>query len=104
MSKKRITNVTADTKAQDITPGGIIYDAGNAEDFITGDWRSDRPVWLQEKCKQCLLCYPVCPDTSILIDADGKRKDFDYDHCKGCGICAKVCPFGAIEMKEEGGK
>ena len=104
MSKKRITNVTADTKAKDITPGGIIYDAGNAEDFITGDWRSDRPVWLQDKCKQCLLCYPVCPDTSILIDADGKRKDFDYDHCKGCGICAKVCPIGAIEMKEEGGK
>lgn len=103
MSKKRLTNVTATTTAKEITPGGIIYDAGNAEDFITGDWRSDRPIWLQDKCKQCLLCFPVCPDSSIIIDAEGKRTDFDYDHCKGCGVCAKVCPFSAIEMKEEGG-
>ena len=52
-----------------------------------------------DKCKQCLLCTPVCPDCSIPVK-DGKRGEFDYDHCKGCGICAKVCPFGAIEMKE----
>ena len=43
---------------------------------------------------------PVCPDSSIPVDADGKRTDFDYDHCKGCGICAEVCPFKAIEMKD----
>lgn len=85
---------------KDITPGGTISDAGNAADFRTGDWRSERPVWLQDKCKQCLICVPVCPDSSILVK-DGKRTDFDFDHCKGCGVCAKACPFGAIEMKEE---
>ena len=57
------------------------------------------PVLVQDKCRQCLLCVPVCPDVSIPVK-DGKRLDFDYDHCKGCGICASVCPFGAIEMKE----
>lgn len=93
--------VSNDVKWQDITEGGVISHAGNADLFKTGDWRSMRPVWLQEKCKQCLLCYPVCPDTSILVGADGKRKDFDYDHCKGCGVCAKVCPFKAIDFVDE---
>ena len=56
-------------------------------------------VFKADLCKQCLLCAPVCPDSSIPV-AEGKRGEFDYDHCKGCGICAKVCPFDAIEMKE----
>ncbi len=86
---------------KDITRGGNISSPGNAELFKTGDWRSMKPVWIEEKCKQCLLCYPVCPDTSILINEEGKRVDFDYDHCKGCGICVKVCPFKAIDFVEE---
>ena len=52
-----------------------------------------------DKCKQCLMCVPVCPDSSIPVK-NQKREDFDLMHCKGCGICAKVCPFGAITMKE----
>ena len=86
---------------REVTEAGTIACPGNAELFKTGSWRSQKPIWLQDKCKQCLLCYPVCPDTSILIDKDGKRTDFDYDHCKGCGICAKVCPFKAIDFVEE---
>ena len=93
--------VPNDVTWREITIGGTIPYAGNASLFKTGDWRSMKPRWIQEKCKQCLLCYPVCPDTSILIDAEGKRVKFDYDHCKGCGICAKVCPFKAIEFVEE---
>ena len=94
--------IPSDVKWKDISPGGIITDAGNSAEFKTGDWRSSRPVWLVDKCKQCMLCYPVCPDTSILVDAEGKRTDFDFDHCKGCGVCAEVCPFKAIDMVEEG--
>lgn len=86
---------------KDITVGGTITEAGNAEFFNTGDWRSMKPIWLEDKCKQCLLCYPVCPDTAILVDKEGKRMDFNYNHCKGCGICAKVCPFKAIDFVEE---
>ena len=84
---------------QKLTPGCEIYEPGTAAAFNTGDWRTATPIYHVDRCKQCLLCTPVCPDSSIPVK-DGKRMDFDYDHCKGCGICANVCPFGAIEMKE----
>jgi len=100
-NNKELKTVDPDVSWKEITRGGTIPYAGNAELFKTGDWRSMKPVWLQEKCKQCLLCYPVCPDTSILVNEEGKRVDFDYDHCKGCGICAKVCTFKAIDFVEE---
>ena len=85
---------------QEINPGGEIYEGGTARLVNTGAWRSDVPVWERDKCKQCLLCAPFCPDSSIPV-ADGKRGDFDLDHCKGCGICWKVCPFQAIHMEKE---
>lgn len=86
---------------KDITPGGSIYEAGNAEAFKTGDWRAMKPIWIEEKCTQCMLCPPTCPDSSIPVK-DGKRTEYDYDHCKGCGVCVEVCPFGAIDfIKEE---
>ena len=48
MSEKMNPN----TPWQEITPGGTIYTAGNAMEFKTGDWRSSRPVFITEKCKQ----------------------------------------------------
>lgn len=89
--------ISNDVTWKDITPGGIIATSGNAKEFITGDWRSIKPIWSADKCKQCMLCFPVCPDSSIL-GYDGTMKGIDYDHCKGCGVCAETCPFGAIEM------
>ncbi len=95
--------ITTNTPMEDLTIGGNIYKAGNAKDFKTGDWRSVKPIFLSDKCKQCGLCFPVCPENAITVGKeDMKRKDFNYDYCKGCGVCAKVCPFNAIEMKEEG--
>jgi len=94
-------NITKESPWQDLTIGGNIYDAGNSLEFKTGDWRSIKPIFIEEKCKQCGLCFPVCPDDAIPVCKDMKRKDFDYDYCKGCGVCAKVCPFNAIEMKGE---
>lgn len=95
-------NIDKNTPASKLTEGGNIYASGNARDFKTGDWRSTKPIFLSEKCKQCGMCFPVCPDDAITINPDGTRGDFNYDYCKGCGVCAKVCPFNAIEMKEEG--
>ena len=82
-------------------PGAVIPEAGNSDDYVTGGWRSERPWRDDNKCTQCLLCWIVCPDSSIGV-ADEKVTTFDLDHCKGCGICAQVCPVDAIEMVPEG--
>lgn len=87
-----------DIRWQDLEPGCVVYGGSTAVAFNTGEWRVDTPVIDMEKCKQCLLCAPACPDGSIPV-VDQKRGDFDFDHCKGCGICVKACPFGAITMK-----
>ena len=97
-------NIDKNSPWQDLTTGGTITDAANSLEFKTGDWRSIKPIFLSERCKQCGLCFPVCPDNAIPVGEDLKRKDFNYDYCKGCGVCANVCPFGAIEMKDETSK
>jgi len=84
---------------RDITHGSHVFDPGNARNFKTGDWRSHQPVFLEDKCKQCMLCFPVCPDSAIVLE-DGKMKGFDLDFCKGCLVCKQVCPFNAIEGEE----
>lgn len=94
-----ITKIDEHTPHTGLTEGMQIFAAGTSKLFKTGEWRNNTPVYHADKCKQCLLCAPVCPDSSIPVK-DGKRSGFDLDHCKGCGICVKSCPFGAIEMKE----
>jgi pyruvate ferredoxin oxidoreductase delta subunit len=86
---------------REFPPAAVIPEAGNSNDYVTGGWRSERPWRDDEKCTQCLLCWIVCPDSSIHV-AGEKVTDFDLDHCKGCGICAQVCPVDAIEMVPEG--
>ena len=94
--------INNNTPWQDMTKGGTIYDAGNSKNFKTGDWRSIKPKYIPENCKQCGLCFPVCPDDAIPVNKETlQREDFNYDYCKGCGVCAKTCPFGAIEMRKE---
>ena len=78
---KKASEINESLPWQELTPGCEIYEGGSS------------------RLKQCLLCTPFCPDSSIPVSG-GKRSDFDYDHCKGCGICYKVCPFGAIDWKE----
>ena len=94
-----ISKINEKTPHGELTEGLMIFAGGTSKEFNTGEWRSNVPLYRKDKCRQCLLCTPCCPDSSIPV-TDGKRLEFDYDHCKGCGICAKVCPFGAIEMKE----
>ena len=94
-----MTNINAKSTWQELTPGGTIYNAANSEEFHTGDWRSKKPCFISEKCKQCGLCVPTCPDSAIPVDENGNRGDFNFDYCKGCGVCSKTCPFGAITME-----
>ncbi len=100
MSFTKFEDINENISWHDITPGGEVYEGGTSRYFKTGEWRSMIPTFIAEKCKQCLLCVPVCPDSAIPVK-DQKRLDFDFDHCKGCGVCYKVCPFGAIEFGVE---
>ena len=61
------------TPMEDLTIGGNIYTAGNAKEFKTGDWRSSKPVFIPELCKQCGLCFPVCPEDAIPVNKDLKK-------------------------------
>ncbi len=62
------------------------------ENYETGSWRVERPIWNEKTCINCLFCWQYCPDASILLDNNGKMAGIDYHHCKGCGICVDVCP------------
>jgi len=52
---------------KEMSHGTHVFEPGNAVNFKTGDWRSDVPVFVSENCKQCLLCFPVCPDSAIVL-------------------------------------
>ena len=98
---RRASEINELSTWQELTAGGEIAEGATSVLTMTGEWRTFRPVYIRENCKQCLLCAPFCPDASIPVH-DGLRGEFDYDHCKGCGICYKICPFKAIEFVKEG--
>ena len=85
---------------QDLEIGAIVTKPGSAEQYRTGDWRSQRPVLDKEKCIKCGLCFLFCPEGCIKQDKEGYFISDQY-YCKGCGICASECPRQAIEMTEE---
>lgn len=89
--------MSAEKNWKEIPLGGIITEAGNAVEYETGSWRTYRPVRDVAKCTNCMICWILCPDSSIEVK-DGKMTGFDYKHCKGCGICAKECPVNCISM------
>ena len=66
-----MAKIDVNTPMEDLTIGGDIYNAGNAREFKTGDWRSTKPIYLSDKCKQCGLCFPVCPDNAIEMKEEG---------------------------------
>lgn len=94
-----VTKINEKSSHTELTEGLMIFAGATSKLFNTGEWRTSTPVFHEDKCKQCLLCAPVCPDSCIPVK-DSKRGDFDLNHCKGCGICVKACPFNALEMRE----
>ena len=41
---------------KELTEGMVIAGAGTSKEFNTGEWSTDKPVFIEEKGKQCLLC------------------------------------------------
>lgn len=81
--------------------GGVIPEAGNSDEYDTGDWRVRRPVIEFGRCTHCMFCWLYCPDASVQVK-DSKVVSIDLRHCKGCGICAETCPRKCITMMDEG--
>lgn len=56
------------------------------------------PVIVEEKCRGCNLCIPVCP-VDAFKPAGKKLVAIDQDVCVECYVCLrkKACPFDAIE-------
>ena len=91
-------------KVDEIPLGGIIPSNGNGVTYVTGSWRTQRPIFNAAACTNCLLCWLHCPDNSIILE-QGKVVGIDVDHCKGCGICAEECnskPVKAMTMAQGG--
>jgi len=84
---------------RELAPAAIVTEPRSARQFLTGDWRTRKPVLDESKCTNCLFCWIWCPEPAILRTP--KKVSFDYNYCKGCGICAVECPVQAIKMMEE---
>jgi 2-oxoacid:acceptor oxidoreductase delta subunit (pyruvate/2-ketoisovalerate family) len=66
----------------------------------TGGWRVSRPVIDLAHCTRCFLCFALCPEGAIHLDAENYPV-VDYDHCKGCLVCVRECPPQVIaEVRE----
>lgn len=87
-------------KWQEMLPGCVVVEPGNASKYRTGDWKSQHPEYDYNRCNKCGLCYIFCPEGCIGPKENGYFEANLY-YCKGCGICAKECPRDAINMIEE---
>ena len=66
----------------------------------TGSWRSERPIWDEDHCIKCGVCYLYCPEACIEQDEKGYFHA-NLDYCKGCGVCVQECWTGCISLKPE---
>ena len=48
-----ISKLGLKTKWQDLTEGMVIAGAGTSREFLTGEWSSVKPEFIEDKCKQC---------------------------------------------------
>ncbi|MDR3073608.1 MAG: 4Fe-4S binding protein [Deltaproteobacteria bacterium] len=66
-----------------------------------------RVVFLEERCKGCLLCATLCPRNILQSSGRFNRQGYpvagvtDVEKCTGCGSCALICPDCAIRVYRE---
>jgi len=78
----------------------VICAPGNSRLRHTGAWRVFRPVIDREACTRCGICFALCSDGAIALDASA-HPVIDYDNCKGCMICFQECPIHCIREEKE---
>ena len=98
---KELTKSEFEMTAKDIQPGALVTEPGNARQYKTGDWRSQKPTYDFSRCIKCAVCQIYCPEGCIEPNAEGNYEANMY-YCKGCGICARECWTKVITMVEEG--
>ena len=86
---------------KDLEIGSIVPEPGNASQYQTGAWRSQRPIFDNSKCIKCGICYIFCPEGCVEQNDEGYF-EANLFYCKGCGICVRECWTRAITMLEEG--
>ena len=95
--KRAIRNYQRPAAVDDF-PLGPHFQSGYLVD-TSASMRTFRPVLDPANCRNCQVCFLVCPDGAMGRENGGVA--VDYDFCKGCGICAHECKFGAISMRKE---
>jgi pyruvate ferredoxin oxidoreductase delta subunit len=82
------------------TQGEVAW-ASSENQFIikTKEWRYQKPIIDERKCKNCGICSLLC--ASGCIEELGNSCVVDLEYCKGCGVCARLCPQDAIRMERE---
>ena len=85
---------------KDLNIGLIVTEPGNARQYQTGYWRSQRPTYDFNRCIKCGICQLFCPEGCIGQNPEGYF-EADLFYCKGCGICARECWTRVITMVDE---
>ncbi len=63
-----------------------------------------RAVFLEERCKGCLLCVTACPKNIIVQSTRFNRQGYqivelaDASSCTGCASCGLMCPDVAVRV------
>ncbi len=85
---------------KDLEIGLIATEPGNARQYQTGYWRSQKPTYNFDRCIKCGICQIFCPEGCIEQNPEGYF-EADMYYCKGCGICARECWTKVITMVDE---